>query len=91
MTVYISSTDSWRRGSGSSDVISNLEEEEWEEMDYATSYSHPGQGGLVHPRHGYPLRRSSDTFEIVLQEAYGVVDIIVDDSQIEQMSVSLAE
>ena len=29
MTVYVSSSYSWRSRSGSSDVTSNLEEEEW--------------------------------------------------------------
>ena len=64
-------------------------------MDYATSYSHHSQGGgvggLVHPWHGYPLGCSSEAFEIVLQQAYRVVDIIVNDCQIEQMSISLTE
>ena len=91
MTVYVTSSNSWRSRSGSSDVISNLEEGEWVEMDYVTSYSHQGQGGLVHPRHGYPLRCSAETFEIVLQQPYGVVDIVVDNCQIEQVSVRLAE
>jgi len=45
MTVNVSSSYSWRRGSGSSDVIFDLEEGEWEEMDYATSYSHNSQEG----------------------------------------------
>lgn len=34
VTVYARSSNSWRRGSGSSDVFSNLEEGEWVEMDY---------------------------------------------------------
>ena len=49
----------------------------------------PRAGGVpsVHPADGHPLRRGADLLQSPLQDADGLVDVVVDDGQVEEVPV----
>lgn len=45
----------------------------------------------VDPRNWYPLRRGLDAFNRILQRHYRLVDVVVDNCEVEIVSVSLSQ